>query len=407
MKILMFTCEFAPYLGGVAVATHRLARGLVAAGHEVVILSARKGPEFDSSESESIVRVEHDVVDGLPVYRFHRRFHRPEQYAQGIHLLRDLVEDIRPDIVHSYFVKFCGYQGHVCARWANAPHIVSCRGNDITKYLLQSTDQIRLVLNSADYVLSVSRSLLRWGEIVSSLPRKAYVPNSVGPEFLSAANVPRDEARKKWQRDASMPAVGTVFRPSWKKGADYLHQLLRRLGGSHLPGLSLVLIGRYHEQSIEPFRKSFLQNAPEGAERTIHVMSSVSREDLPGLLRSLDLTLITSRREGMPNVALESLSCGTPVAGTAVDGVVDILQGERAGLLLDRFDADRAATEIIALLQDEPRLQGLRHRGPELIAEKYTLSHEVEAHLNVYQTALQNYDAKTTPGWADFDGRVA
>jgi glycosyltransferase involved in cell wall biosynthesis len=163
------------------------------------------------------------------------------------------------------------------------------------------------------------------------------------------------------------------------------------LSRSSMSALTFVMIGNDSKSAVQALRDSFEENAPAGTNRRFVQIPEVSRGELPSLLRSLDLLLLLSRREGMPNTILESLACGTPVAATAVDGVVDIMQGTGVGLLLDRFDRSSAATEIIQLLQDKSTMESMRQRGPELIREQYMLTHELDALRRIYESLLSSH----------------
>jgi glycosyltransferase involved in cell wall biosynthesis len=56
----------------------------------------------------------------------------------------------------------------------------------------------------------------------------------------------------------------------------------------------------------------------------MHVVGPVDHAQLPDWYRAADLTVLPSHSEGIPNVLLESLACGTPFVATSVGGVPEI-----------------------------------------------------------------------------------
>jgi glycosyltransferase involved in cell wall biosynthesis len=78
--------------------------------------------------------------------------------------------------------------------------------------------------------------------------------------------------------------------------------------------------------------------------------------ELLHLYRDADLFLHVSWTEGVPQVLVEALACGTPVVATAVGGVASALDGGKAGLLVPPGDAV-ALADAIEKLTDDPRLR--------------------------------------------------
>jgi glycosyltransferase involved in cell wall biosynthesis len=249
---------------------------------------------------------------------------------------------------------------------------------------------LRLALRTADYVTAVSGSLLEWGETITSYKASSPVYNSIEPGFVPKGwpTIPELRDRLGLCPDATVLGSNAVF--VWKKGPEYLESLLRCLGKSDLSNLEFVLIGKYREELRSTLGRSMESQSSEGKLRRVVAVPLPSRRDLPYLLAALDLFVLTSRREGMPNVLLEAMACGTPVAATAVNGCVDLLKDPEAGLLLDPFDPDNGAQQILRLLADPDRLRHYAELGKELVEKKYSVEQELSQLKKIYRYVQQN-----------------
>ena len=62
MKVLISSTYFAPYSSGLSVYAYRLAQGLAALGHEVVVLTSQYKPELPREETQQGFRVVREPV---------------------------------------------------------------------------------------------------------------------------------------------------------------------------------------------------------------------------------------------------------------------------------------------------------------------------------------------------------
>jgi glycosyltransferase involved in cell wall biosynthesis len=76
-------------------------------------------------------------------------------------------------------------------------------------------------------------------------------------------------------------------------------------------------------------------------------------DDVPGLLAASRVSVLTSRHEGLPRAAVESLAAGVPVVATAVDGTPEVVLDGRNGFLAEAGDVASLARRVCALLRDD------------------------------------------------------
>jgi glycosyltransferase involved in cell wall biosynthesis len=103
------------------------------------------------------------------------------------------------------------------------------------------------------------------------------------------------------------------------------------------------------------------------------------RDDVPRLLAASDIAFLTSISEGIPLTLIEAMAAGRPVVSTAVGGVVEVVLGDRTGLLAPPGD-DPALAELVIRLAGDPILRGQmgglgRQRAESLFSERQMHNH--------------------------------
>jgi len=88
-------------------------------------------------------------------------------------------------------------------------------------------------------------------------------------------------------------------------------------------------------------------------EKNIIFLGSVNHEELPALMQHSRIVALPSYNEGVPNVLLESMACGTPVLATAVGGIPEVVIENICGLLIPPKDCDAVASGLTTILSKQ------------------------------------------------------
>lgn len=237
------------------------------------------------------------------------------------------------DVIDAHFVYPDGAAAVLLAKWLGKPVVVSARGTDIHTFPRYRVPRMWIlwVLREADALVSVSRALgERLGQLGALRHKVSVLRNGVDLDLFA----PGDPARLRAELKLTGPLLLSVGHLVPDKGH---HLVIAAL--ADLPGMQLAIVG-------EGPQRSELQRlaAKMGVVERIAFVGNVPQSMLAKYYAAADITVLASRAEGMPNVLLESIACGTPVVSTNVDGAAEVVDADAAGLLVEnRTEMDIAA----------------------------------------------------------------
>ena len=109
-------------------------------------------------------------------------------------------------------------------------------------------------------------------------------------------------------------------------------------------------------------------------------------DDMPAFLHSLDIFVLPSHSEAHPNALLEAMACGLPCIATRVGGMPEVLDGGRAGLLVDANDQQGLAAALESLIGSPHRRAALGEVGRSRVCQRYGLDQMLKAYASLYRS---------------------
>ena len=119
-----------------------------------------------------------------------------------------------------------------------------------------------------------------------------------------------------------------------------------------------------------------------------HVEFLGHREDVAALLASADLFALPSRSEAFPNCAIEAMAAGLPVVASAVGGLLDLIDHERTGLLVEPGNPEALADALRRLLVDRAAAARIGVRAQAHVRQRYSFDHMVQSFEALYIAGL-------------------
>ena len=322
-----------------------LALALKDAGHDVLLLSP-DGPYGARLQALGL------RWQALPMDR--RSLNPLREAALLIHLAR-LLRKERVDLVHGFTIK-CAVYGSLAARVAGVPARVNAVAGlgyvfisnaprarilrPLVRVLLKLAlggKGARLILQNPDDVVLFQQARLVDAERVRLIP---------GSGVDCARFIP-DAARTTTARmRVLLPA-----RLLWDKGLAEFVEASRRLRAQ---GRDVAMLLAGEPDPGNPATVSAADVRGWVDEGLVEALGHV--EDMPALLRSVDVVALPSYREGLPKGLIEAAASGCALIATDVPGCREVVEHEVDGLRVPVRDGV-ALADAIARLQDDPALR--------------------------------------------------
>src|SRR5206468_1087188 len=148
---------------------------------------------------------------------------------------------------------------------------------------------------------------------------------------------------------------------------------------TEMPAARFVVIGRGEAEAS-------LRRAAERLGIASRVLFAGFRDDMPDVFAGLDLLVLSSvSGEGSPAVLKEAMAAGTPLVATALDGLEEIVEDARQGLLVPPGNAPALARAIVILAED-PRLRARYSAAALSRVMDFTADRMVEKTESIYRS---------------------
>ena len=108
-------------------------------------------------------------------------------------------------------------------------------------------------------------------------------------------------------------------------------------------------------------------------------------EALAAAYNCADLVVVPSLEDNLPNVALEAIACGAPVAAFDVCGMPDIVTDGWNGRLVPRVDPEGLGRAVVEMLSDSEKLLTMRLNARKSAQQSFSLKDQAKAYIALYE----------------------
>lgn len=294
--------------------------------------------------------------------------------AQLMSVIRRTHRDTPFNVIHAHAALPCGHAAAVISERLSIPFVVSVHGLDA--YFTRQAGRfvrsrckrvVENVYRRASAVICISEAVRE--QVNRHIPATtAVIYNGVDPEMFAPPIAPGSQT--------TILSVGNLI-PT-KGHASLLRSFARIL--AEFPECSLEIIGD------GPLRADLQKLAVDlGIAGAVHFRGRRSRDYVAKAIRRCRLFALPSEYEGLGCVYLEAMACAKPAIGCRGQGIEEVIEHGKSGLLVSPANDVELSDAIATLLRDAGLRQRIGFNARALILERFTLSRQAKELAEIYR----------------------
>lgn len=380
MIVVFISPQFHPIIGGYERAAERLAVGLTASTHSILVLSERRNSHYPHAE----------IFRGFKIQRwrciYYPKLHILTSVVGMLTLLAKLARSAPVWHVHQYGI-------HAAAAVALGK-------------LTGSAVVLKLTSSGEDGINATTGGMSIWGPLAKRLLVHADAVVATTEELATEASAfgfPKDRIHlignavdtqgftpvTGAQRSESRLALGLADRPiaiavGRLVAAKNFAMLIRawsRQVPSCLQRWQLVIVG---DGSERPALEALIHEL--GIASSVRLIGE--RTDLQLWYRAAELYVSSSNYEGLSNTLLEAMASGLPVVTTAVSGTSALVGRTGAGIVVPVGDEEAFAEALGTMASDSAHATEMGCRARAAVEQDYSVEAVTQSHVRLYETVI-------------------
>lgn len=323
----------------------------------------------------------------IPLFRNPRELYAEFLYSKHV---RDLIERIKPDVIHAHFAYPEGWVGRIAKLGKDLPFIVTLHGYDILMEpsvgygirLRKKYDVIvREVLRKADRIVVASRAIYEEAAKLCEPRKIVLIPNGVDTDRFNP-QLDGSLIRKMYGIDENTFVVFTARHHRPVYGIEYLIRAIPYMLQRNRD-VTFMIGG---EGPLREYYKSLAFNL--GVGKYVIFPGGIPRTEIPLYHATSNVVVVPSLQEGWGLICTEALAAGKPVIVSNVGGLRDQVIDGYNGFLVPPKDPRAIAEKILYLIENPHEAHRLGSNGRKLAVEKFNIERRAERLIKLYEEVV-------------------
>lgn len=351
--ILIFSAFYTPFLGGAEMFVREITKRLKDK-YQFIIITSRIQRTLPREEER----------EGIKVYRVGFGFKIDKYFYPVLAPFKSYF--VKHDLVQAVLESYAGLALLVYRIFQKKPALLSLQSqkDSIPKFLFK---RIHLV---PDKVHAISNVLAQRAKEFGA-KNIEVIPNGVDPEKFKNLNT----FLKEKHRIISVAHLKKV------KGIEYLIRAMPEISET-FPDAKLVLVGEGPEREKLRLKSQELKISDR-----VEFKGTLSSARIPEELMKSEVFVLPSISEGMGIALVEARAAEIPVVATRVGGILDVIEDQKTGILVEPKDSQAIAKAVIKIFSEPVFAQNLIKEA-RLNLEEYDWQNIAEKINKIYQELL-------------------
>ncbi len=313
--------------------------------------------------------------------------------------IQKILAEIKPDIVHTHLAKG-GILGRLAAKRAGIPCVLhTVHGPTfpsrlaLHKRIIYRTME-RICGRMTDRFIFVGKELQQaYIQARVCTHANSHVIRTGRPDKVIDRR-PLSDSKRQQLRNVLFGGFGkdflivTVGRLVPAKQLEHAVLIMAELRQKGVPA-RLAIVGKSLLAEEQGYEHRILQLAREQHVEDFIVFAGF-RTDVPDVMDAADAVLLTSRYEGLPNVAVEALIAKTPMVAYNVSGISEVLKHRETGYIVQQGDVDGAVAGLFYWYSTGKKIVWKNEKENHTTLDSFRESTMLRQKMNLYEQIFCN-----------------